>query len=322
MPSHARPVLRGTTYLVTKRCAFRWFLLTPTPFVTQVMLYCLAVAANRFGVAVHAACVMSNHVHLVLTDYKGWLPKFMHWFNLQSSKCLNAHYGRAGPLWEDRPYSRVTLNGEVETEDVIDPLSCDDDILDKMVYVLTNPVSAGLVPCGEDWPGLRTGFLEGGREEISVERPKLYFKSPPPKAVLSVVRPPCYQDLSDEEFSELLEARVLEREQQARSQFEDDARDFEGAERVVTQDIYEKPATEEPVGGANPRVAGRDRWRREERFRRDEVWLLDYVFALREFPADPTVEFPAGTYELGEQLGVRVAEQRPNSAGLWRPPDG
>jgi putative transposase len=71
-----RQVLRGTTYLVTRRCAQRQFLLRPSRTTNDVFLYLLAVAARRFGIQVHAFCVLSNHFHLVVTDPDARLPAF------------------------------------------------------------------------------------------------------------------------------------------------------------------------------------------------------------------------------------------------------
>ena len=55
-----RQILAGATYLVTRRCAQRQFLLRPSKTVNEVFLYVLAVAAARFGILVHAYCVLSN----------------------------------------------------------------------------------------------------------------------------------------------------------------------------------------------------------------------------------------------------------------------
>jgi REP element-mobilizing transposase RayT len=54
-------VVPGTTYLITRRCIDRRFLLLPSAAVNQIFLYCLAVAAARAGVIIHAVTVMSNH---------------------------------------------------------------------------------------------------------------------------------------------------------------------------------------------------------------------------------------------------------------------
>ncbi len=68
MTTPPRQILPGTAYLVTRRSAQREFLLKPTELTTAIFKYVLAVAAQRSGVRLHAACVLSSHYHLVLTD--------------------------------------------------------------------------------------------------------------------------------------------------------------------------------------------------------------------------------------------------------------
>ena len=58
-----RRVLPGTSYLVTRRCSERRFFLRPSKLTNEILLYVLAVAAQRYGVLVHAFCVLSNHLH-------------------------------------------------------------------------------------------------------------------------------------------------------------------------------------------------------------------------------------------------------------------
>ena len=62
-----RCVLPGRTYLVTRRCFDRQFLLRPSATVDSLLRYTLAVAAERFGIEVHAFVFLSNHHHLVVT---------------------------------------------------------------------------------------------------------------------------------------------------------------------------------------------------------------------------------------------------------------
>ena len=76
--SKPRRVLPGSTYLITRRCLGRQFLLRPSRDVNQVFLFCLAHSARMCGIEVHAFCVLSNHYHLVVTDPLARLPEFMH----------------------------------------------------------------------------------------------------------------------------------------------------------------------------------------------------------------------------------------------------
>jgi REP element-mobilizing transposase RayT len=118
--------------------------LRPSRLTNEVVLYVLAVAAQRFGVLVHACCVLSNHVHLVVTDAEGRLPEFMQYLDSLVARALNAALGRFEAFWSaDGSYSAV------------EPLA-PGDIVAKVAYALANPVAAGLVARGSEWPGLRT----------------------------------------------------------------------------------------------------------------------------------------------------------------------
>ena len=70
-----------------------------------------------------------------MTDPGDKLPKFMHWLDLFVSKCVNAMRGRWGAMWEPESYTPITLLGDAT-------------IIEKIVYTLGNPVSAGLVRFG------------------------------------------------------------------------------------------------------------------------------------------------------------------------------
>src|SRR5262245_5097062 len=83
-----RQVLPRATYLVTRRCAQRQFLLKPSKTTSEVFLYVLAVAAERFGIQVHAFCVLSNHFHLVVTDPQARLPAFHQFLDALVARAL------------------------------------------------------------------------------------------------------------------------------------------------------------------------------------------------------------------------------------------
>ncbi len=66
-----RQIRKNVTYLITRRCFSRMFLLRPSAVVTSVFEYVLAVKAKQYGIQLHAYCVLSNHWHCVLTDPLG-----------------------------------------------------------------------------------------------------------------------------------------------------------------------------------------------------------------------------------------------------------
>ena len=94
-----RQVLPGTTYLVTRRCTQRQLLLRPSPTIGAIFLYVLAVAARRFGIRVHAFCVLSNHYHLVVTDPGAQLPAFGQYLDSLVARATNASLGRWESFW-------------------------------------------------------------------------------------------------------------------------------------------------------------------------------------------------------------------------------
>ncbi|MEM7232248.1 MAG: hypothetical protein AAF517_08745, partial [Planctomycetota bacterium] len=258
-------------------------------------------------------------------DVLGTMPEFMHWLNLQSSHAINAHHGRSGTVWESRQYRRVTLNGDLALEGVSDPLKSDDDIVAKMVYTLANPVSAGLVRRGDQWPGLRLGALVTPKQELLIPRPKLYFKQTPELAKIELVRPPCYEELTDAEFGDLIQGRTEECEQTVREEFKATGRTFLGAKRARKVNPDECPEPQEVQKRESPVVAGKDAKRLKERKRQLEAWLLAYRLALLEFRTNASAEFPPGTYLLWKRFGVRVSSRVANREatvdGARSPPD-
>jgi REP element-mobilizing transposase RayT len=107
--------------------------LRPSKAANQLFEYILAVAAGRYEVQLHCWCVLSNHFHLVATDPGRQLPKFEQYLDALVARAFNALYGRWDYFWTAGSYSAVTL---------LTPA----DILDKMAYVLANPVKAGSAP--------------------------------------------------------------------------------------------------------------------------------------------------------------------------------
>ena len=162
-----RQVLAGTTYLITRRCSERRFFLRPSRILNAIVLYLLAVAARRYGILIHAYCVLSNHLHLVVTDPQARLPEFHRYFGGLAARAINCLLGRWESFWDPGSYSAVRL----ETADAI---------VEKMVYVLANPVAAGLVRRGKEWPGLWSDPSSIGGDAIVAEKPSVFFRKKGP----------------------------------------------------------------------------------------------------------------------------------------------
>jgi REP element-mobilizing transposase RayT len=294
--SKPRRVLPGSTYLITRRCLRRQFLLRPSRDVNQVFLFCLAHSAGKCGIEVHAFCVLSNHYHLVVTDPLAKLPEFMQWLDLYVSKCLNARYGRWGAFWEPEKYGGVQI---IESADV----------LDKIVYTLANPVAAGLVRWGSEWPGLRSRIEDTGSAEWVATRPGFYFdpEGPvPEEARLRLVRPPIFAELSDEAFVSLLRERYSEREREIQSAFDEEGRKFLGRSAVRKQSRDDYARSHEKKRTLNPRIACKRKWPRIQVLEQLTEWAAQYAEALTFYlSGDHTACFPPGTYWMRVQFDVR-----------------
>jgi REP-associated tyrosine transposase len=290
-----RRVIPGTTYLVTRRCTHRQFLLRPSDASNAIFRYVLAVAARRFNIQVHAYCVLSNHWHAVVTDPDARLPAFEQYLHSLVARATNASLGRWESFWDPAGYSAVALTSAA-------------DVVDKTAYVLANPVAAGLVRRGREWPGLWSAPDAIGGPSIVAERPTTFFRKSgymPDKAALELVSPPGF---SPDEFRERVVAALAELEERARREFASRGRTELGVKRVLAQKPTTRPAGFEPRRGLNPRVAGRDKWKRIEALTRLVEFVRTYRVALRARRAGQLdAIFPAGTYLLRIEHRVTCA---------------
>jgi hypothetical protein len=94
---------------------------------------------------------MSNHLHLLVRDTRGELAAWSSYLLGNLARSVNAIRKRCGVVFERR-YS---------AEPVLD----DAALLDRLVYVVTNPVSAGLCSRSRDWPGLLL-WAQAGEPEL------------------------------------------------------------------------------------------------------------------------------------------------------------
>jgi REP element-mobilizing transposase RayT len=277
-----RQVLPGTTYLVTRRCTQRQLLLRPSPLVNAIFLFVLATAARRYGVRVHAFCVLSNHFHLVVTDTRAQLPAFQQFLGGLVARALNALLGRWESFWAPASYSAVAL-------------ATPQDIVDKAAYVLANPVAAGLVRHGREWPGLWSSPDDVGGC-LQAPRPDHFFSKKGSMRALEVLElavPPGFASAA--EFRDALRRALAALEQRAHGL----RPAFMGARKVLAQRPTSRLPPGEPRRGLRPRVAARDPWKRIELLTRLEGFLAAHAEALhawREGRRD--VIFPAGTYHM------------------------
>ena len=283
--------------MVTRRTTQRQFLLRPSKVINQCIKYCVAIAAEKSEVELHALVFMSNHYHIILTDIEGKLPVFTETLNRLIAKALNVYHDRGENFWA----------GHVQPSHVILPERM--DVLNKLVYLLCNPVEAGLVKEGKDWPGVRL-FVAGS---YVCKRPSFYFRdedkggSMPKKMKLKLGLPESLGD-SKAAFKELKEL-IKDQELLLQEAHKKAGKSYLGKEAVKRQSIESIPSTAGKESTLSPRLACRDKWRRMEILQLMKSFLESYKEAWGRFKGgDIHVEFPLGSYRMGNIKAVGIAE--------------
>jgi putative transposase len=281
----ARRIRKGTTYLITRRCSERRFFLKPSRRTEAIFPYALALYARRYGVQIHAFCVLSNHYHLVLTDTFGRLPDFQRDFDSLMARATNSALGRWDGFWERDTYSAV----ELVTASAVQ---------EKLVYLLANPVAAGLVRKASEWPGHWSDPRRIGAPPVTIARPKAFFdeKGHMPRSVeFQLTPPPGFEN--DAAFVERLVESLSETEESEAVNLANMGRSFMGVARVLAQSFFARPAPGEARRTLNPRVACRNKWKRIEALQRLVEFRAAYREALDAWRAGMRdVLFPPGTW--------------------------
>ncbi len=129
----------------------------------RMLLDLLDENAQKFGVALHAYVLMSNHFHLLATPTgSDGLPQMMQAVGRRYVRYFNDSQGRSGTLWEGR--YRSTL---IETERYL--LAC-------MVYIDLNPVRAGMAKEAAGYPWSSHGHYVGLRTDKLVTPHPLFWE--------------------------------------------------------------------------------------------------------------------------------------------------
>jgi putative transposase len=287
--------------MITRRCTQRQFLLRPDCATNKAFVYCLAVAAQRAGVWVLFTAAESNHHHTGIFDPLGTYPDFIEHFHKLLAKCMNALRGRWENFWSSEQTSVLRL---------VDPA----DVLDKMVYALTNPVKDNLVAKVTDWPGVNAFDAIVRGESITVSRPEHFFREegPMPASVtLTFRRPAEFAGMEHEDFAAVLRGRIETAEADAEAKRRVTGARVLGRQGVLDQDWRDCPSSHEPRREISPRVAAKNKWSRIEALHRNKDFGDRYRPAFAAFRKGiKDTLFPAGTFWL-RRFAAAVCEPWP-----------
>jgi REP element-mobilizing transposase RayT len=143
-------------YHVTTRCdADRAIYLDD--FDRAAFLRRLVLVARRSAWTIHVWCLMTTHYHLVVETARVALSEGMRELNGPYARRFNERHGHRGHLFEERFLAHV--------------IESDRHLEAACLYVLSNPVRAGLCESPEDWPWSGHGLPSYGSGTASGARP-------------------------------------------------------------------------------------------------------------------------------------------------------
>jgi putative transposase len=298
--SQPREIAPGATYLITRRVLRRHLLFRPDVAINQLLLYALAVSARRYDVEVHALCAMSTHLHLVVTDVQGILPRFLQFFHRIVALGTKVLRKWEGSVWDHEATSVVRLLTHAA-------------VVEKIAYVLANPVAAGLVRHASEWPGAKVDVEELGRGVLHAARPSVYLdpENPqwPEETTLPFALPPAIEQDGADGFRHEVAAELERQEALAHAEVERQGFRFLGAKRASEVSPYERATSFEALRERNPTFAvGRDQgdaWRTAAAA--VQAFRASYRAALDRWCAGVrSVLFPAGTWWMRTFHGASV----------------
>ena len=129
----------GASYFVN--FSTRYSFVLPEEARTLVFNHCLF--ENGRKVHMHAFVVMPTHVHMLFTPMESdkgepySLAEIMNSIKGSSSHSVNKLLGRKGTLWEAESFDRIVRS--------------DDDFEYRMLYIVQNPIAAGLAKGPDDY---------------------------------------------------------------------------------------------------------------------------------------------------------------------------
>lgn len=291
-----REILPGSTWLISRCCTQRHFLLRPDAETNAIFAYCLAEASMRYGVGIIAWTVMSNHYHAVVHDPLGVLPKFVEHLHKYVAKVMNARLGRWENFWATE-------------ETCMTRLASPEDVFRKVVYVLSNPVADNLVERAADWPGCTSIGQMAGDEESTHDRPPWFFRPNgvmPAKATLKMSVPSAVLGSESESaWRKRVLADVAQQEALAATERRRTAKPVLGRRAVLSMSVHATPTAATPRRMLRPSLAAANRETRLAELQRLTEFRSAYAIARDLYRrGDHTIEFPPGTYRM-RLLGAR-----------------
>lgn len=162
----------------------------------QFLLDLLKETATKFGVAIHAYVLMTNHFHVLATPSSATaLPQMMQAVGRRYVRLFNDSNQRSGTLWEGRYKSTL--------------IQADRYLLACMVYIDLNPVRAGLAAQAADFPWSSHAHYAGLRvDELITPHPLFWTLGNTPFAREAAYAQLVQAGVSNQDLSDLTQSAL------------------------------------------------------------------------------------------------------------------
>jgi hypothetical protein len=188
---------------------------------------------------------MSTHEHLIVTDPHARLPMFLRELHRLVALAVKVLRKWEGAVWDHESTSVV----ELKTPQAL---------VEKLAYVMANPVAAGAVRSARRWPGVQTLPGDLGVAEWTAARPDQYFAQDdrrwPAQATLKLAMP-SLGGFTQAALCESVARELQAAERRARAEVRAKGWSFEGARRVLHASPYKRATSWEPIRSRNPTFA-------------------------------------------------------------------
>jgi len=238
MPYPIREFVPDRWYFLTNRTLDSMFLFKPDSEVGRIVAERFIAAAERYGIEVYGFICMSNHWHSVCRAPSGNMEKFLRDFQGAVATDLNRKWGRTGGGFFARRASA-------------EPILDENELLEKVLYILANPAASDLVATVREWPGLSSApeLLFNKKRTFRIFRRRAWHLAGRPKNNKKFIREvefkhavlPTLAKLSPEERAAKLSELLAAKEKKHADRRATEGKTVLGRKRILAANWYDRP---------------------------------------------------------------------------------
>lgn len=273
---------------LTRRTAHRTFFWRPGADTRELYGYMFGKAANDHGQLAHAACLMSNHTHMLMTDATARRSDFMQQLFSNATRKRNLQLNRRENIWAPQaPGDMVVLDLE--------------KTIQRVLYIALQPVAAGCVERVEDWTGFQILPRHWGKP-MRFERPEQCGPDMPEFVEFTPMPPPGFDHLPLAQVIAFFEDLIAREEKRIAKERRGPVQGIDVCE--ATSPFY-TPKTAAPMRTLNPRFCTSNPTMLIRALEHQRRFLGEHRASLNDFRGgDRDVTFPAGTLQMVRLSGA------------------